>query len=514
MPASVIAGAAMTEVVSGRVGLPQSLRSLRLQLNVLITLFLILPVLLYAVFSAVDRDRSRLAVDVVRDNGLLISTALKPELEGLTPERFDQLQVLLARFEAPQRSVELLFKPASVGGAGGFYYLAGVPVIPPSQLETERSRLVALGILDRLARSCDGNVPLSERVSVPAQGAEILTSVSPVQTASGCWAIVIAANAHGAFSVVDERAYWERPAMRLALAVYLGMAVVAISIFVLVSSGLRRLREAAQAVEGGGQFADAVEVPEFLHIAKDFDQMVDRLRGTSALLKQAAEDNAHALKGPLAVIRQSIEPLSGDAAGDPARLGAVQAAISVSLDRLDGLVQSARRLDIVTAELLDPSRHGVDLSALVAAFADEYAMMLSDRAAALDVIIAPGICIQGEEDLIEVILENLVDNALGFAPEGSKVTLALRRDGTDAVLTVADSGPGVSPAMLAKIFDRYFSYRPGADFGGSGPSHYGIGLWLVRHHVQIMRGSVEAVNRPEGGLEMIVRLPCVETNSG
>ncbi len=501
----------MTETSSGRVGLPQSLRSLRLQMNVLITLFLILPILLYAVFSAVDRDRSRLAVDVVRDNGLLISTALKPELEGLTPERFDQLQALLARFAAPQRSVELLFKPASVGGGGGFYFLAGVPVIPPSQLETERGRLVALGILDRLARSCDGNVPLSERVAVPAQGAEILTSVSPVQTASGCWAIVIAANAHGAFSIVDEQAYWERPVMRLALAVYLGMAVVAISIFILVSSGLRRLREAAQAVEGGGQFADSVEVPEFLHIARDFDQMVDRLRGTSALLKQAAEDNAHALKGPLAVIRQSIEPLS-TAADDPARLSAVQSAISASLDRLDGLVQSARRLDIVTAELLDPSRHGVDLSALVAAFADEYAMMLGDRAAAVDVIIAPGISIQGEEDLIEVILENLVDNALGFAPAGSKVTLALRRDGADAVLTVTDSGPGVAPTMLTKIFDRYFSYRPGADLGGSGPSHYGIGLWLVRHHVQIMRGTVEAVNRAEGGLEMIVRLPCVDAD--
>lgn len=502
----------MADAVSPRIGLPQSLRSLRLQLNALVALFLVLPMLLYSVFSAADRDRSRLAVDVVRDNGLLISTALKPELEGLTPDRFDQLQPLLERFGAPQRSIELLFKPASIDGGAGFYFLAGVPAISASQLATERSRLVSLGILDRLARSCGGNVPLSERVAVPEQGTEILTSVSPVQTSSGCWAIVIAANAHGAFSIVDEQAYWERPAMRLALALYLAMAVVAFSIFFLVSSGLRRLRETAQAVEGGTQFADTVEVPEFLHIARDFDLMVDRLRGTSALLKQAAEDNAHALKGPLAVIRQSIEPLPA-AVGDPARLGALKTAIALSLDRLDGLVHSARRLDIVTAELLDPSRHRVDLSALVAGFADEYAMMLGARAGAIDAAIEPGITIQGEEDLIEVVLENLVDNAIGFSPEGAKVAITLRRDGGDAVLMVIDSGPGVAPNMLGKIFDRYFSYRPGAERDADAPSHYGIGLWLVRHHVQIMRGTVTAANRPEGGLEMTVRLPCISAEN-
>lgn len=509
MPVSAIAGVAMSESAAGRVSLPRALRSLRLQLNLLVVLFLVLPVVLYAVFSATDRDRSRLAIDVVRDNGLLISTALKPELESLTPERFDQLQALLARFESPQRSIELLFKPVSADGGGGFYFLAGVPAIPASQLAVERSRLVSLGILDRLARSCGGNAPLSEKVSVPEQGAEILTSVSPVQTPSGCWAIVIAANAHGAFAVVDDQAYWERPAMRLALAIYVAMAVIAISIFMLVSTGLRRLRETAQAVEGGSQFADAVEVPELLNLARDFDQMVDRLRGTAALLKQAAEENAHALKGPLAVIRQSIEPLPA-MVEDPVKLLAVQKVISVSLDRLDGLVQSARRLDIVTAELLDPHGHDVDLSGLVAGFADEFALMLGERAAALEVKIEPGISIQGEEDLIEVILENLVDNAFSFSPADGRVALSLRREGGEAVLTVADSGPGVAPTMLTRIFDRYFSYRPGAERGENPAAHYGIGLWLVRHHVGIMRGTVEATNRPEGGLVMTVRLPRVD----
>ena len=442
-----------------RVGLPRSLRSLRFQLNVLVVLFLSLPVLLYSVFSAEDSRRSRLAVDVVRDNGLLISTALRPLLETLTPDRFDRLQAALAPFESPQRSIELLYKPVTATGGTGFYYLAGVPPIAPPQLSAERNRLVSLGILERLTQSCDGNTALSERVATPDQGMEVLTSVSPVKTQDGCWAIVIAAKAHGASSLVDERAYWERPAMRLALVLYIAMALIAGTIFLLVSSGLRRLREAAHSIEDGTQFADMVAVPEFLHIARDFDQMVERLKGTTALLKQAAEENAHALKGPLAVIRQNIEPLR-QAVLDPVRLGPLHTAITASLDRMDGLVQTARRLDTVVAELLDPRQHRVDLSGLVTGFAAEYRIMLGDRGDALEVRAAPGIVIHGEEDLIEVILENLVDNALSFSPPNGHVAVTLEARDDDAILTVEDRGPGVAPAMLSKIFERYFSHRP------------------------------------------------------
>ncbi len=490
---------------------PRFIRSLSAQLNLLVAIFLILPVLLYSVFSTIDRDRRGMLLDTVRDNGLLIGKALQPLLQSLPPDQFGRLQVELARFGSDQRSIKLLYKPSAAAGSSGFFYVASAPAVPLDHLAAERQRLVDLGILGRLAQSCGGNTPLAERVAVPDQGTEILTSVTPVSSAAGCWVVVIASDARPASPLVDERAYWQRPAMRLVLGLYVAMAVVAMVIFARVRSALSRLRQAAQSADTGVGFERSVSVPEFIPMAREFDRMVDRLRNAAQMLRQAAEDNAHAFKGPLATIRQSLEPFAAQPS-DPERLQAAGTAIAASLDRLDGLVRSARRLDTATAEMLDGVGHVFDASQLVEAFAAEYRLMLGSRAGRLDATVTPGIAIRGQEDLIEIILENLVDNALGFCPDDGKVTVALERQGDDAVLSVADGGPGVDPALLDRIFDRYFSLRPQANSTAAGgdseaQQHFGIGLWLVRQHAIILGGRVEARNRETGGLIVRVHLP-------
>ena len=496
--------------VKPRAIIPAFVRSLRLQLNILVTLFLLLPLLLYSVFSSVDRERRDEGSAILRDNGTLVGTALKPLLETIPPERYGQLPAALAPFGSPQRRIDLLFKPVMASGEEGFFYLADVPAIAPPQRAAERDRLEKLGILDRLTQSCAGNVPLNDHAVIPGQGAEVLVSVSPVQTTNGCWAVVISASSETALAAVDDEAYWRKPVMRLALVLYLGMALIAVTIFLLIRSALRRLRETALAIEQGEQFADNVPVPEFRQLAQDFDEMVRRLRNAAAILKTAAEDNAHAFKGPVAVIRQTIDVFDRGSP-DPDQLRTAHAAISTALDRLSGLIQSARRLDTTTAELLEVPRHDVALSELVSGFAEEYRRMLGPRAAMLEVEIAPGLTIQGDEDLIEVILENLVDNALSFSPAEGKVAVSLARAGDTALLTVTDDGPGIGQPLLPKIFGRYFSHRPasGAQSASDGP-HFGIGLWLVRHHAEVLGGTVEARNREERGLTVTVRLPCRE----
>ena len=497
----------MAEVKS-RAIIPAFVRSLRLQLNILVTLFLLLPLLLYFVFSGVDRERSDEASAILRDNGALVGTALKPLLETIPPENYGQLPAVLAPFGSPQRRIDLLFKPAQITGEEGFFYLADVPAIAPSQRAAERDRLAKLGILDRLSQSCAGNVPLDDRAVIPGQGAEVLISVSPVQTPNGCWAVVISASSETALAAVDDEAYWRKPVMRLALVLYLAMALIAVTIFLLIRSALRRLRETALAVEQGEQFADNVPVPEFRQLAQDFDEMVRRLKNAATILKTAAEDNAHAFKGPIGVIRQTIDVFE-HGSPDPAQLRTAHSAISTALDRLSGLIQSARRLDTATAELLEVPRHHVALSELVEGFAEEYRRMLGSRAAMLEVEIEPNIAVQGDEDLIEVILENLVDNALSFSPADGNVAVTLSRSGDTVLLTVADDGPGIGQPLLPMIFGRYFSHRPATVAqSASDGAHFGIGLWLVRHHAEVLGGTVDARNREEGGLTVTVRLPC------
>jgi two-component system sensor histidine kinase ChvG len=151
--------------------------------------------------------------------------------------------------------------------------------------------------------------------------------------------------------------------------------------------------------------------------------------------------------------------------------------------------------------------------------------------------------------MLETVLENLLDNAIDFSPQGGRIEVSVGREHNDAVLSVTDAGPGVDPDRIQQIFERYVSSRAShAQSGGdngqgasngqgssngqgaskgqavtpaqedaesariaqsptSGSQHFGIGLWLVRRNVEAMGGEVAAENASPTGLRITARLP-------
>ena len=95
-------------------------------------------------------------------------------------------------------------------------------------------------------------------------------------------------------------------------------------------------------------------------------------------------------------------------------------------------------------------------------------------------------------------VRNLIENALRVSPEDREVVLALETEGSEAVIRVADRGPGVEPELLSKIFDPYFSTH---DAGT------GLGLPIAKRIAESHGGSMRARNRAGGGLEVSIRLP-------
>lgn len=492
-------------------------RSLRVQLTALVVVFLALPILLYSVFASADRDRQKLLLEAVQTSGAMVGKALAPALKDMKPGDFAKLSAELARFSAPRQNIKLLFKPNGIGDAAGFFYVASAPEVPSAEMQEERAFLASIGVLDKLGQSCSGDIPLSEQV--PRQGgvSAILTSVTPVQSAAGCWGVVVALDPGALGLSGSDKPYWMRAETRLAGFVYAGMAVLALVIIWAVWSNLRRFKSLAGAIAPGASFEESSTVPELAAIGREFDAMVHRLTRVADIIREAAEDNAHAFKGPIAVIRQAVELVRPAAIAGDAETGL--AAISASLDRLDGLVQSARRIDSATAELLDVGKTRIDLTSLVRAFATDYSTMIGGTLGKgggartlLAVDAAEGVAVEGRADQIETILENLVENALSFSPPGGRVLVELKVEtqGVNriAALSVADDGPGVHPDQLEAIFERYYTSRPLAEKDGTGKgSHFGIGLWLVKQHALALGGSVVAEDRPDGGLKVTVRLP-------
>jgi two-component system sensor histidine kinase ChvG len=243
---------------------------------------------------------------------------------------------------------------------------------------------------------------------------------------------------------------------------------------------------------------------------------VEALHRYAADIRQTAEDNAHAFKTPIAVIRQSIEPLRRALPLDNQRAHRAIGVVEHSLDRLDGLVTSARSLDEATADLLSKPRVPVDLGRVIGGLIQIRSAILANRDVSIilashDLTIStdllPGLFVLGTEEMIETVVENLIENAVSFSPAGSEILVHLTRDGRFAQLTVSDQGSGVPADQLERIFDRYHSERRAEASSDAPSSYFGIGLWISRRNVEAMGGTIEAENLEPQGLAIHVRLP-------
>ena len=85
------------------------------------------------------------------------------------------------------------------------------------------------------------------------------------------------------------------------------------------------------------------------------------------------------------------------------------------------------------------------------------------------------------------------------------MTVRLARNGTRALVSVSDEGPGVPPQHISKVFGRFFTYRPAGT--GDGRPHTGLGLAIVKAIVEAHGGTVAVANRPQGGATFQVSLP-------
>jgi two-component system sensor histidine kinase ChvG len=482
-------------------------------------IFLLVPVFLYIEFRNAYEESQQLLLRSVRDEGRVISQSLLPLLQDADIDSLPHLGASLSRFAGEVTTIKLLLAPAGAG-SDGFYYVASWPTVAPTNLQAERSTLAQQGVLERLVQNCRGEMPFSLIYHRPTGGAEIVTAVTPLATPVGCWAVVASFSQDAFPGAHLGQPYWATPSVRVAAIIYLAMAVITFSTLLSVRGGLRRFAGRARRIReqgpDAGSFGARADIPELGEVAAEFDRMVDALHRSAAEIRQAAEDNAHAFKTPIAVIRQSIEPLRRSMPEDNRRAQRAIGVVEHALDRLDGLVASARELDEATADLIDEPLAPVDLGRVVGRLVQTRSAMQNERdvtivLASRDLTISadllPGLNVLGSEAMIETVLENLVDNAVSFSPAGGEVLVHLSHDGRFAHLIVSDRGPGVPEAQLDRIFERYYSERH-EDAGGEAPgSYFGIGLWIARRNVEAMGGTVIAENRSPNGLQVHVRLP-------
>lgn len=489
------------------------LHSFSLQLFVLAIILLTVPLVLYWQFQKAERQQFDLLHNAVGHSGQLIAAMLRPRLANFQNESPKALADALNAATVGGSNIKLLFRPEN-GGRQDFFYVAAAPPVPAAYLKQERNELIASGIFDHLANTCDRSSDLAVRFTNPAGKPEILTSMTPVHVGANCWVVITSQNASSLSPGVIGRPFWQTPGMRIAAAVYVLSAALILWLLIHMWRNVARFRGAARRIRLGGPkhttFREANTIPELTGVAEDFDSLVGALTESQNFIRRTAEENTHALKAPLAVIAQSVEPLKR---AIPMAETSAQRSLQLierSVSRLDALVSATRDLEQAVADVLYPVCRPIELSEFLIQLLGAYDVTLVAQGKRLEADVAPGITAYANEDLLEPVVENLLENAASFTSAGGCIEVRLARDGENAMILVADRGPGVDSRHLARVFDRYASYRAATSDVGAEletlEAHQGLGLWIVKRNIEGLGGTVSARNRDGGGFEVEVRL--------
>ncbi len=488
--------------------------ALKYQLLASIVVFVLVPIgVAYELYNA-DSAKRALVLANVKRQGLLIGQALQPVFAQPGTAPITSLGRELARFATADSQVRVLLLPTSGGAAESFYYVAAAPEPSVGTLDAEREMLQRVGVLAGLSGSCSGGIPNVLRYQSPDDREDVVSSVIPFLGPAGCWLVVVTHDIAGSTGAVLGRSFFESRELKVALALYLFMGAVMLWVFLRTWRALRLFARLTQDVAAHGPRAISFEernpLPELSNVARDVDRMVERLKSSAAAIRRTAEDNLHAFKTPIAVIRNSIEPLMRQVAPDNDRNRRALGLIEGSLDRLDALVVQIKRLDEATADLIDAPLSDLDVSLTLERLLNGYHELIRQRGLILETRLERGLIAHVSADLFETAIENVIDNAIDFSPIGSRISVNLARKHNRAEVTVSDEGPGIDPADKARVFARYYSTRIGAGERAE-EAHFGLGLNIVRRNVEVMGGTVGVENGTPRGLRVAIRLPLAHT---
>jgi signal transduction histidine kinase len=264
---------------------------------------------------------------------------------------------------------------------------------------------------------------------------------------------------------------------------------------------LRQLRSAVDRLGRGDLTARAEESrkDELGDLAASFNRMADHIQTLLAAERRLLFDISHELRSPLARLSVAVE-LARTSEGGAPPLDRIQR----EADRLNALI---RQMLEVTRTEGEPSRLRTDrlrLDELVALLVDACSIEADARGCVLNLAFPGGpVTLDGDGELLRRAIENVMRNAIRYAPADSMVEVTLENGGGWAKIRVRDYGPGVPAEALPRLFDPFYRVEQDRDRKSGG---VGLGLAIARRAVELHKGHLRASNASPG-LLVEIELP-------
>jgi len=300
------------------------------------------------------------------------------------------------------------------------------------------------------------------------------------------------------------------------LEAFKGIFILTMTFLIVVAAGVGwfMAREAISGVEAvtrtarkisGGTLEERVPVKkrgdEVDQLAITFNQMLDRIQTLLTEIKDMNDHIAHDLRSPITRIRGIAEVTltTGKSLNDYENLAATTIE---ECDRLLGMINTMLMISKTEAGVDELSRETIDIARFMREVCELFQPSAEDQGVTLSCKAPDGSHVFGDARMIQRMLSNLLDNAIKYTPSGGTVTVSLSEKDAQVLVSVKDTGCGISPSDLPRIFARF--YRGDQSRSKLG---FGLGLSLARAIARAHRGDITATSIPGQGSTFTVTLP-------
>ncbi len=244
---------------------------------------------------------------------------------------------------------------------------------------------------------------------------------------------------------------------------------------------------------------------EVAQLARTLNQMIARLESSFAQIRQFSADVSHELRTPLTILIGELE-LALRSRKRPEEYEAVLSSALEEVLRLHRIVETLLELARAESGQLTLERKPVDVAAVVREVAEDIELLARERGVRIELDLRSDGMLLGDALRLRQAVLNLVDNALKYTPAGGSVRLCVCYEADAVVVEVADTGIGIPPEELPRIFERFYRVEK-SRARASGAEGAGLGLAIVRWIVEAHGGAIEVDSQPGRGTRVRLRFP-------
>jgi heavy metal sensor kinase len=245
---------------------------------------------------------------------------------------------------------------------------------------------------------------------------------------------------------------------------------------------------------------------EIGRLAAVINETFARLETSFDRLRRFTADASHELRTPLAVIR-GIGEVGLGATRTPAEYKEAIGSMLEEVDRLTTLVDTLLRLSHGDAGTIRLSREPVDLGQLARDVVSSLSILAEERGQRIRVDVVDRTIVTVDRLVLREAITNLLDNAIKYSPSGSPIDVRVHVGRDQAIVDIADTGPGIAAEHRDRVFDRFFRLDEARsrDRGGTG-----LGLAIAKWAVEVHGGHITVQENPGGGSLFRMTLPLIE----